>query len=372
MWDAIASVREYQATQEDADALSHARAAFHFVDAAQVFALGACPEIRYQIADGRPGYMLKTLETDANYIKAALLLYQATGERAYLDKAARQYAAVRRHFLDPLVPLYSVYVYDDGRHCTQLPHRFFASVNGDMIWSGVMLARATGDARYRADAFATARAVDMLLGDARGIYANLQAENDVAEPLVEAMYVLATAEHQRFAKRWIERNAQAALDARAGDGAFDRAWDGPPPRGMVSIWRSNGGLSLQIAAAALEPNAYPARDAGWSRARFFTHRTPSLPATIAFHGAGIAIIGTQGERCCEPGHARVFVDGVETFDATGIWQNKSETGTVPHAVLFAWMWPRAGHHVIRFEPGVLNAKEGGAFLDTDGYLVRDR
>jgi hypothetical protein len=228
-WDTIALVRDYQATR-DAQALERARAAFRFIDEARVFRLGACPTIQYQMPGGKPGYLLKTLETDANYIKAALLLYQATHESEYLDAAVIRYAAVRRYFLDPTVPLYSVYVYDDGRRCRQLPHRFFASVNGDMIWSGLALSRLTGAAAYRAQALKTAHAVDEHLCDAAGVFADLQAENDVEEPLVEAMYVLASDYGQVFARRWIARNAAAALSARAPDGAFERFWDGPPSR----------------------------------------------------------------------------------------------------------------------------------------------
>ena len=57
------------------------------------------------------------------------------------------------------MPLYTVYVFDDGHACRQLPHRFFASVNGDMIWSGAALYRDTGRRAYREQAISTARAV---------------------------------------------------------------------------------------------------------------------------------------------------------------------------------------------------------------------
>lgn len=82
------------------------------------------------------------------------------------------------------------------------------------------------------------------------------------------------------------------------------------------------------------------------------------------------MIGTTGDHCCEAGHARVIVDGVETFDQTGIWPNKSSSGRrTPEAVLFAWRWPKAGHHTLRFMPAVANAKEGGAYLHLAGYSV---
>jgi hypothetical protein len=64
------------------------------------------------------------------------------------------------------------------------------------------------------------------------------------------------------------------------------------------------------------------------------------------------------------------VDGVETFDRTGIWQNKSSTGRkIPGSVLFAWRWPTSGHHTLEFQPGEENPKEGGAFLHIEGYEI---
>ena len=188
-------MREYEVLGHDPQALAKAKAAFAYVEGGDAFALGACPEVRYQQASGEVNH-LKTLETDANAIKAAILLYQATGDRTYLDSAVTHYAAVRARFLDPVVPLYSVYVFDDGQTCTQVPHRFFASVNGDMIWSGLELSRLTGTQSYLDEALATARAVAADLSDPAGVFADLQAENDIVEPLVEAMYGLATEAHE--------------------------------------------------------------------------------------------------------------------------------------------------------------------------------
>jgi hypothetical protein len=367
LWDTIALLREYRIAH-DPQALTRAKLAFSFVQSAHVFALGACPSIDYQKPGGGKNYLLKTLETDANYIKSALLLYRETHDATYLNRAQTKYAAVRRYFLDPRVALYTVYVYDDGKRCIQVPHRFFASVNGDMIWNGLALADATGERIYRAQALATAHDVDRFLSDARGIFADMQAENDVEEPLVESMYDLSK-QHQAFARTWILRNAAAALSDRAPDGAFGRFFDGPPPRSpSISVWQSTGGLALEIVAAGLAPNVAPTTSP-WTGARFAAHRVTSFPAVLSFYGSRIALIGTMGERCCEPGHARVFVDGVETYDRTGIWQNKSMTGSVANSVLFAWRWPRAGRHTIRLEPGIPNAKEGAAFIDLLGYFV---
>jgi hypothetical protein len=369
-WDAIASMRTYEATGHDPRALAKAKAAFDYVERAKVFALGACPRIRYQLPMGA-GNRLKTLESDANAIKAALLLYRATRGKAYLASATTHYRAVRTYFLDPKVPLYTVYVFDDGKRCKQLPRRFFASVNGDMIWNGLELYRITGNGHYLGEAIATAKAVDRYLSNSRGVFTDLQAENDVVEPLVEAMYDLAKRQHLSFARRWILRNAAAALSARAPDGALGRFFDGPVPKTTITAWQSNGGLAIQIAAAALAPRTRAPTESLWAGARLVSQAVATVPATVTFSGRGVAFLGTLGEQCCEPGHARVFVDGRETFDRTGIWQNKSSSGrSIPNSVLFAWQWPKPGRHTIRFEPGVANAKEGGPFLHLQGYLVR--
>ena len=366
-WDAIAAVREYEVTKDPAE-LAKAEAAFEFVDGADAYSLGACPDIPYQQPGGGSND-LKTLESDANALKAAILLYEATGQQPYLESALTRYASIRARFLDPGVPLYTVYVFDDGSTCTQLPHRFFASVNGDMIWSGVELAKLTGTPSYLSDAVATAKAVASDLADPAGIFADLQAENDVVEPLVEGMYALATDGGQGFARTWIIRNAAAALSARAPDGSYGRFFDGPPPATTVTAWQTNGGLALEIAAAALDPTG-SGTIGSWVGARRIVRQVgPS--GEIRFRGSGIALIGTLGESCCESGHARVFVDGSETFDETGIWQDKSSSGlSIPGTVLFAWRWPRTAEHTISFAPGIPNAKEGGSFLHVRAYLVR--
>jgi hypothetical protein len=239
-----------------------------------------------------------------------------------------------------------------------------------MIWNGLELARDTKKARYLGQAEASAKAVVQKLSDPAGVFADLQAENDIVEPLVEAMYGLATHEHAGFARQWILTNAAAALSGRAPSGAFGRFFDGPPPR-TTTVWQSNGGLAVVIAAAALDPAGRVPNDDAWAPARYVPDRITKAPASVTFTGQAIAFYGTLGEVCCQPGHARVFVDGVETFDHTGIWQNKSSLGeAIPRTVLFAWRWPHPGVHTIRFEPGLANGKEGGPFLDLQGYLVR--
>jgi hypothetical protein len=368
-WDAVAALRDYEAGGEDVDALTVAQSAFDAVDLSPAYARGACPSILYQQPFGREN-KLKTLETDSNLIKAALLLYRFTGNGEYLEKAIGRYADVRRYFLDPQIPLYSVYVFDDGQTCAQLPHRFFASVNGNMIDAGLRLYDATDEKSYLQDAVQTAQAVDAHLSDERGIFVDQQAENDIAEPLIEAMFELATQEGQPFARDWILRNAEAAVSARTPDGNFGRFFDGPPPAGTVTAWQTNGGFALMIAAAALEPKAVPATDT-WRGAKFVAREVGLLPAAITFEGTSIALIGAIGDRCCELGHARVFVDGAETFDRRGIWQNKSSSSRrLKESVLFAWRWPRAGTHVVELQPAAPNAKEGGSYLHLSGYVVK--
>jgi hypothetical protein len=367
-WDAIADEREFEVTG-DPRALDLATQAYASVRESDAFALGACPTIRYQVAFGG-GDGLKTLETDSNAIKAALLLWRATGSRRYLDDAQSTYAAVRQYFLDPTRPLYTVYVFDDGKTCAQLPGRFFASANGNMIWNGAALASATGVQQYRVDAIQTAMAIQSL-ADARGVFTDLQAENDVVEPLVEAFYALAVDEGVNFARTWILMNAQAAItNARTADGFYGRFFDGPPPVAPVTAWQTNGGLALAIAAAALAPTDGVLPDAGWSTGRAVERDITALPSTLSLTGSGVALYGTLGEVCCEPGHASVAIDGVETVDQTGIWQNKSSASRAfPNAVLFAWRWPSSGPHTLQFGPSTTNPKEGGPFLHIQRYLV---
>ncbi len=366
MWDAVAALRTYDVTHDDV-ALRNAEAAYAYVAGSDVYARGACPAIDYQRPHAESGG-LKTLETDANATLAAAMLAERTHRPGFLDDARRRYDAVRAWFLDPDVPLYTVYVFDDGRACRALPHRFFASVNGVMIEAGLTLARVTGDERYAREARATAHAA-RALDDDRGIFTDLQAENDIVQPLVLAMLQLAR-DGDAFAKEWIVRNAAAAAHARRADGAYGRFFDGPPPAGTVTAWQTNGGLALEIAAAALAPDGQPEKSDPWSGATMTTITVTSLPRALAFSGSGIALTGTLGERCCELGRARVLIDGRETFDRTGIWQNKSSAGRpLPGSVLFAWRWRTPGPHEIRLEPDPANAKEGGPFIDVREMTV---
>jgi hypothetical protein len=122
MWDTIAAARDYQVTGNPA-ALTKAKATFNSVAVTGLpkFARGACPRVYYQ-SPGGDGDKLKTLETGSNYVKAALLLYQITHDRGYLRDAQTQYAADRQYFLSPTLPLYSVYVFDNGARCQQGTH----------------------------------------------------------------------------------------------------------------------------------------------------------------------------------------------------------------------------------------------------------
>src|SRR5260221_7471934 len=120
-------------------------------------------------------------------------------------------------------------MFDSGSACTLLPGRYFASVNGNMIWDGQALAAATGERRYLSQAVATARAVQAHLSDGAGIFADLQADNDIVGPLIEAMYSLATTGHQAFAARWLLANASAAGAAGNVLGGVGGVFCAPPP-----------------------------------------------------------------------------------------------------------------------------------------------
>jgi Glycosyl hydrolase family 76 len=374
LWDSVADIREYQVTGSPA-ALRKAEAAFGFVASgkAAAFARGACPSIDYQQQNGGSN-KLKTLETDANYVQAAALLFRITGNQHYLALARAKYAAIRRYFLDPAIPLYTTYVIDNGGTCRQLPHRFFGSVNGLMISNGLLLSHLTGQAQYRQQAVQTAAAVPRYLSDANGVYADLQAENDITEPLIAAMLQLAERGRVGFARDWLLTAASASESAVNSSGAYGRFFDGPPPRGTVTAWQVNGGLALQVAAAELNGGSGPADPDNWQSARFVRAdlRLGSTPVRFTFTGRAVAIIGTIGEHCCQPGHARVFIDGVQTTDQTGIWQNKSSSAhSLPDSVLFAWRWPVPGTHTIEIAPGLANPKEGGSYFHMIGYdLVR--
>jgi hypothetical protein len=369
-WDAVAELREYEVSGgKNTTALARAEAAFDTVERSDIYSLGACPAIRYQ----QPfGYLdrLKTLETEATAIKAATLLYRHTGIGSYLVTATARYLEARKYFLDPATALYSVFVFDDGKTCVQVPHRFFASVNGEMISNGVALSIAKNDPAYLAQALETARAVDANLSDARGVFADLLADNDIVEPLIEAMYVLAVDQGQEFARQWLLRNAQAAVSSVKPDGTYGRVFDGPPPPGMSTPWSTNGGLSLMIAAGALAP-LETAQTSGWANARSVPDLIITLPHTLRFYGSGIALMGALGDIGYQPGHARVFVDGRETVNGTGIWQNSSSAlRRIPGTVLFAWQWPTAGSHTIGLYPGVFNLKEGFSYLHVQSYLLK--
>ncbi len=106
------------------------------------------------------------------------------------------------------------------------------------------------------------------LGDGTGVYADLQAENDVTEPLIEAMYGLA-AQGQAFARRWLLASASAAAGSRnTQTGTYGRFFDGPPPAAPVTAWQGSGGLALAQVAAALDPRGRPADPGFWSGASF--------------------------------------------------------------------------------------------------------
>jgi hypothetical protein len=156
-----------------------------------------------------------------------------------------------------------------------------------------------------------------------------------------------------------------------------------------------GGFGLMMAAAAMSPDD-GAYSSPWANATYTdvtslpqgaflndTSPATSWPVTFSFTGHGIAVIGTRGETSGDDpsddvqGHARVFIDGAETVDKTGIWQSRGISNCVVPSpfntdVLFAWQWPTgslAAAHTITIQPGIYDVKEGGAFINVVGYWV---
>jgi hypothetical protein len=376
MWDAIAEVREYQVTGSRR-ALADAQAAMATLSAGPSggFAAGACPAISYQWRFGHRDSGLKTLETDSNYVKLALLLYEVTGIRADLRDAEARYAAIRRYYLSPAAPLYTDFVIDNGRACRAVPRIFLGSTNGNMIWAGATLASDTGRSAYLRQAIATARAVSAHLRDGAGSYNGLFTDIDIGEPLVEAMYTLATTCHQAFARHWLLTAASAASADVNSRYEFGRFYDGPPPASEVTSWAVNGGVALMTAAAGLDGTGRSADPAFWTNAVRVRDNLvlarpagPTLP--IRFTGRAIAILGTIGDVCCRAGHAWVAVDGARTFSDVGIWQNRSSPARrLRDQVLFAWRWRTAGPHTITILPASYNVLQGGTYFHMTGYLL---
>jgi hypothetical protein len=380
MWDSIAGVREYQVTG-NSQALTNAESAFTFVDSdlgKNDFASGYCPQIHYQLPHAGGGG-LKTLETDSNYIKAAILLYQTTGIASYLTKAETEYAGVRSEYLEPDSPMYTVYVWDNGTSCLRVRNQFFSSVNGNMLWNAHELGIITGNASYNysADATASENYVISSLSDSAGVYESLIQENDAAEEMVEAMWTLAN-DGDAAAKNWILSNmsaAASALDAGpSGDpyaAAYGRFFGGRPPAVLTSTWASAGGISLAFAASALDPAGTPSTMSYWNNAVQVTGSFPLVTSgtyPITFTGKAISILGTLGQS--NTGHAEVLVDGVETNNNIGIDQHYGTAGTIPGTVLFSWRWPTSGTHTITISPPVgnqANSKQGNYGFQMSSY-----
>ncbi len=149
---------------------------------------------------------LKTLETDGNAIKAALLLYaRAARRRIPRDRRAplcggpKLLSRPRGRRSTP------TYVFDNGAHCAQLPHRFFASGNGNMIWNGVRALTASrveqrlpgrGDCRRRVRSRSTSSTAAASLLTSRP-------RTTSSSRLSRRMDVLAAEAHGGFARHWI-------------------------------------------------------------------------------------------------------------------------------------------------------------------------
>ena len=367
MADAVALLRTYDPNQKDVAGLAKVSAALDALDHSSAYFRGACPDIPYAEPFGGKS-MLKTLATDSNYAKAALSVAHYSQDKSYLDRGERRYLTARKYFFDPKAGLYTAYVLDDGKHCTQVPGQFQAGVNGDMIYAAYVLFVASRGSAYQTQATSVAQAVATKLSDGRGILANLEDEHDSAEPLFEAFYVLAKYWNQDFALDFVTRNAAAAEGARTQNGSIGRFFDGPPPEDGVTAWQTSGGFAATMAGQALQPgDALPSPGPDWKNAKFTPLKSQTMPQVIRFSGSGISLRGTLGDPCC-PAGARVFIDGVETFDRTGIRQSYSPAGKIPNSVLFAWQWPAAGKHEIRLEAKSPSDAEHAVHLS--GYEVK--
>ncbi len=140
------------------------------------------------------------------------------------------------------------------------------------------------------------------------MFTDLQAENDVVEPLIEGMLALAQ-DGQQTAREWVLTNAGAALSSRTPDGSFGRFFDGPPPTTTVTAWQTNGGLAAEIAASAIAPRTTVRATHDWEGVTPIRDQISGIPATIRFHGSGITLLGTLGAavlrgRSCTGAHRR--------------------------------------------------------------------
>ena len=291
------------------------------------FARGACPGIDYQRAYGA-GDKVKTLETDSNYVKAALLLYQVTGDRPYLAKAERKYQAIRKYYLSPGSALYTAHVIDSGSSCVQVRGLFFASVNGNMIWDGASLASDTGTARYLTQAVATARAASRILCDSAGTFTDLQTEADVAEPLVEGMSCSPAPIMRRLPGTGCFRRPRRPLPSaprtQPTAGLLQRAAAAGPGHGLAGERRAR----RDDRRGKLDPTGVPA-DPWYRRNAAFVPNIRVLPpgprgaVRLTLTGTAVAITGTLGIRSSEGGHARILIDGKPMGNRVGICRASS-------------------------------------------------
>lgn len=358
-WDAVALARIYEATG-DAQALSRAEDAYRFVTGSRAYLAGACSTVPYQEAIAS-GSDIKTLETLANETKSALLLYRATGDASYLRDARAQYGDARAYFLDEATQLYVVHVHDNGRSCEAEHARYLASVNGLMIWNGVELQHVTHKPGYLDDAVATADAIGEAFSDGDGIFADTGGDNDVVEPLIEGMYALAK-DGDTESRDWILRNASVALGARGTDGSFARFFNGPP-QAVPSIWESNGGFALEIAAAALNPSGAVSGIPSWREATIDVGSVRALPAAFTVEGSAFALAGTMNAACMKH-HLLVSIDGVPISNRAGLWQNHALNERAH--VVFAWQWRTVGSHTITIDSDGDSADQ----VAFDTYVLR--
>ena len=120
---------EHLVTGTSHHARQRAQEAFDYVDTATQFALGACPDDR--LPDSVTAPAAATRPEDA---RDRLELHQGRAAAPPAHRARRRTStrpspstpACGSTSSIPSVPLYTVYVIDDGTTCTQIPRRFYA------------------------------------------------------------------------------------------------------------------------------------------------------------------------------------------------------------------------------------------------------
>ncbi len=229
----------------DPGALAQARRVFHFVttgwDTASPCATGGV--YWKQQAPWETNRDRNVVSTAPN-AELALRLYQATGERPYLDWALHMYRWTQANLRDPADDLYWDHLAVDAEGRCAIERTKWSYNQGTMVGAGALLYRVTGDAAYLREAERLARA-------ALAHYSRVPNGYFSQDPAFNAIYF---------------RNL-LLLHALGGDGAYleavlgalrgyaDAAWDSPhvhqPGTGLFPFGREATTLLDQAAMVQL-------------------------------------------------------------------------------------------------------------------------